>query len=404
MTAIEAVRKRPGMYFGEMEDGSICINLILEVINFFLQESHKSSCDSISIVIHENHEIQISAYGLSLPSDKVEGHWYMEKLMTELNVTKNLLAGVNALSSTASIQTTQAGYLCCQNYHEAVAEPLQKIKQSDEIFTCIRFLPNIEYIPQIFINRSLLSERLQDLCYFNRGISIECEDKSIRKMSFQGANGLSDYIEPLYAKKFGVDEKSAEIFNFTDCLKGIKVSVSCGFEPIYDKNISYVNGEKSIKGGTHVDGFIAGMAQAVKALSGCKLNASIWKRFILEGVLLAMNVNLDEPQFSGSTKDKLVSREVFVTTKKVVYKHMLAYLQDNRLLCQKLLKTYIGRFIQYRYQQKYRGDICTSADFVETLINNSFIDPSQFINIVQDYQELERCLVKCQKIQDQLKD
>jgi DNA gyrase/topoisomerase IV subunit B len=194
--------------------------------------------------------------------------------------------------------------------------------------------------------------------------------------------------------------KGIEIIKITGSHKGVEVEAEFGFVPSCGKQVSFVNDSKSIDGGSHVKGLIAGIAQTIKVLSGCKLNASIWKRFISEGVLAAINVKLYDPCFRGSSRDQLTNPEVFLATKELISKQLILFLQEHESKCNKLLKNYIEQYIQFQYRKLHDGYGCGSSDFVEKLLIKSFDQPDKFKNLVKEYQEVEMYLAECQKMQD----
>jgi len=405
LTAFESIQKRPGMYIGDIEGGSGLANMILEAVNFYLGDFYQNQCSKISIVIYENNDVEVSDNRRGLPSHLIDGKPFIEKMMTGLHVSKNqglysiALAIVNALSAKVLITTTRDGFIWTQNYKYGTPGSLKKMGKAHYSGTSIRFQPSKEHFPQMFFDQSFLTNRLQELSYFNENLEISFEDRSIRKAKFYSPKGLTDCVSALYMKKRGI-YKGIEVIKIAGRSKDVELEVAFGFVTSCGKQLSFVNGIKSIEGGTHVNGFIAGIAQAIKIVSGCKLNASIWKRFIQEGVLSAINIKLLEPRYAISTRDLLTNPEVFSITKKIISKQLVLFLKENDSKCNKLLNKYIEQYIQFQYRKINHECGCTSSKFVEKILSKMFDKPDKYKKLVEQYKEVEMYLAECKKMQD----
>lgn len=390
------------MYIGDLEDGSGQVNIILGIIGYFLNGSAENPNTNISIVIYENNEVEVYTEGHELPLKEINGKLTLEKLMTELQLQVNHLVIVNALSSKVIIHTTHEGNEWTQVYEHSGPQPITKIGKSNRPYTSIRFQIHQDYFhfSQLYFNHSLIKEGLQTLSYFNENLKISFEDRSIRKAAFHSSKGLTNCVEDQLMKNRHI-YKESDIIKINGSLKGVYVEVAFGFVSYCGSQISFVNGIKSIEGGTHVKGFIAGIAKAINVLSEYKLNSSNWKRFISDGVLAAINVKLLDPRYSGSTRDKLTNSEVLSITKGIVSKQLISLLKENDSKCNELLEKYVEQYIQFHYRKTNDDCVCTSSKFVEELLIEKFDKPDKYKNLVEKYRELEKCLEECRKMQDE---
>lgn len=398
LTGLDAIRSRPGMYIGDVEDGSGLANLVLEVVNFYLNELPNNQSSKISIVINENNEVEICATDIELPVHEVEGKSVIEKLMTELTTAKNQLIIINALSSKVLITTTNEENFWNQIYNNGVPKPLEKMGKANYSGTTVRFLPNKKYFSNVYFDHAKLTTKLKEFTYLYKDLLIDFEDRSIRKAQFHNPKGLVDCVFDLIPSRTKAKHelKTIEITGFE---KDFKLKAVLFFSDECAHQVSFVNNEKTIEGGTHQKGVVAGIAQAIKITSGCKLSAVIWKQIVEQGLYVAISVEIPIPCWAGSTRDRLCNKDVYTKTKSIVFKYLLRYFDGNHIFRKKLLKAHIEQYLYKDYSKNHEKHSYPTPEYAKSQIAKMFKQPENYQNIVDDFIEFERLSEECLKHQ-----
>ena len=356
LEGLEAVRKRPAMYIGDVGIKGLH-HLIWEVVDNSIDEALAGHCDTISVVINEDNSITVQDNGRGIPTDmhEKEKRSALEVVMTVLHAggkfdkdTYKVSGGlhgvgvscVNALSTMLRATVHRGGKVYEQEYSRGVPQySVREIGTTDITGTIIEFKPDTEIFTASVYNYETVASRLRELAYLNAGIKISLEDK--REQDEEGKNRSDNFFSEGGLKEFvayldSTREKLIPEPVFMDSEKGeIPVQVALNYNTSYTENVvSYVNNINTIEGGTHVAGFRRALTRTLKSYadkSGLldKVKVEISGDDFREGLTAVISVKVAEPQFEGQTKTKLGNSDVSGAVDVVVGEMLNNFLEEN---------------------------------------------------------------------------
>jgi DNA gyrase subunit B len=357
LEGLEAVRKRPAMYIGDIGIKGLH-HLVYEVVDNSIDEALAGHCDTVHVTINENNSITVVDNGRGIPVDihEKEGRSALEVVMTVLHaggkfdkdsykVSGGLhgvgVSCVNALSTHLHVEVSRDGKLYMQDYECGVpTSPVKEIGTSTSTGTAVTFLPDTSIFVESVYKYDVLASRLRELAFLNAGITLTLTDKrhkdeetdQYRSEVFHSNEGLKEFVEYIDEAR----EKLIEnVIHISTEKNGIPVEIAMTYNTSYNENIhSYVNNINTIEGGTHLAGFRRGLTRTLKKYAEDskmleKLKIEISGDDFREGLTAVISIKVQEPQFEGQTKTKLGNNEVMGSVDMAIGEALGNYLEEN---------------------------------------------------------------------------
>ena len=375
LKGLEAVRKRPGMYIGDTDDGTGLHHMVYEVVDNSIDEALAGYCQNIEVKINSDGSVTVKDDGRGIPVDmhKGEKKSAAEVIMTQLHaggkfdhdsykVSGGLhgvgVSVVNALSKTLKLNINREGKKYFVEFKDGKAKsPLKLVgKSKDKDGTEINFLPSNEIFPSIKFSFSILEKRLRELAFLNKGIKIVLTDLSLKKtksLEFKYDGGILEFVEFLDSKRESLKNKNGnELFKKPIYMEGSKnnldIQCSLKWNSGYAEDVyPFTNNIYQKDGGTHILGFRSALTRVINKyandqnlLKKSKVNLS--GDDVKEGLTCVLSIKIPDPKFSSQTKDKLVSSEVRNIIENFINEKLSIWFDQNPSIA----KTIIAKIIQ----------------------------------------------------------
>ncbi len=358
----EAVRKRPGMYIGDVDDISGLHHMVWEVVDNAIDEAQAGHCDEVKVTVNADNSVTVEDNGRGIPvgMHTETGRSAAEVIMTELHaggkfdsnsykVSGGLhgvgVSVVNFLSEWLRLEIHRDGEVWEQEYRRG--EPLADLKavgRTKRTGTIVRFKPDPEVFSVLVFHPDLLVRHLRELAFLNSGVSIHFfDEKDEREEQFLFEGGLTQFVRYLNRSKSPLHPEPVSLLDEND--EGESIEVAMQWHDGYSENVlAFTNTVFNRDGGTHLSGFRAALtrtvnayAQAQNLLKGMKENLS--GEDVREGLTAIISVRVCEPRFSSQTKDKLVSSDIKGWVESVINNRLATFFEENPAVA----RTIIGK-------------------------------------------------------------
>ena len=358
LEGLEAVRKRPAMYIGSTGTPGLH-HLVYEVVDNSVDESLSGYCDTIEVSIHTDNSVTVIDNGRGIPVDM---HAKEKKPAAEVVMTKLHAGGkfdkasykvsgglhgvgisvVNALSENLDLEIRRESHVYQQSYCRGIPKgPLTKTGKTKRTGTIVTFKPDPDIFEDLVYSFETLSQRLRELAFLNKGLSIAIiDERNDRRKDFLYKGGIIEFVQHLSKSKTPLHNKP--VF-FTGEREGIELEIALQYNTSYTENIfSFANSINTIEGGTHLSGFKAALTRTINAYAAAnKLFKDLKNNFtgddVREGLTAVISVRIPEPQFEGQTKTKLGNSEVKGMVETLVNEHLGSYLEENPSRAKKIV-------------------------------------------------------------------
>ncbi len=404
LKGLDAVRKRPGMYIGDTDDGTGLHHMVFEVLDNSIDEALGGHCKNISVFINPDNTITVEDDGRGIPIDMHKGEKMSaaEVIMTQLHaggkfdhdsykVSGGLhgvgVSVVNALSRKLELRIFRDGLEYFIEFENGKSlKPLKKIGKSSKKGTNITFLPSKEIFSTTKFSSAVLQKRMRELAFLNKGISLTLIDKTsskIKKYENKFDGGILEFVQFINQKKPILSNKNEKpIFKKPIYISSSKenVNVECSVEwnaGYSEEVLAFTNNIHQKDGGTHLLGFRSALTRVINKYSNeynKKNKLTLTGEDIKEGLTVVLSIKMPDPKFSSQTKDKLVSSEIRLIVESIINDKISMWFDQNPSTIRNILEKITQAAVARDVARKARDNIRRKGSFEITGLPGKLAD------------------------------
>ena len=394
LKGLDAVRKRPGMYIGDTDDGSGLHHMVFEVVDNSIDEALAGHCKNINVIINSDNTITVEDDGRGIPVDMHKGEKMSaaEVIMTQLHaggkfdhdsykVSGGLhgvgVSVVNALSEKLDLNIYRDGNEYEIKFKDGNSiKPLKKIGKTKKNGTKITFLPSKQIFSSIKFSSSILEKRIRELAFLNKGVSIKLVDNTSKKMKefpHKYDGGILEFVKFINNKKpILVNKNEKEVFKKPVYVTAAKnnVIVECSFEwnaGYSEEVLPFTNNIPQKDGGTHLLGFRTALTRVINKYTSDRNNKknkiSLSGEDIKEGLTAVLSIKMPDPKFSSQTKDKLVSSEIRNIVEHIISEKVSTWFDQNPAIAKVVLEKITQAAMARDVARKARDNVRRKGTF-----------------------------------------
>ena len=394
LKGLDAVRKRPGMYIGDTDDGSGLHHMVFEVVDNSIDEALAGHCKNINVTINSDNTITVEDDGRGIPVDMHKGEKMSaaEVIMTQLHaggkfdhdsykVSGGLhgvgVSVVNALSEKLDLNIYRDGNEYEIKFKDGNSiKPLKKIGKTKKNGTKITFLPSKQIFSSIKFSSSILEKRIRELAFLNKGVSIKLVDNTSKKMKefpHKYDGGILEFVKFINNKKpILVNKNEKEVFKKPVYVTAAKnnVIVECSFEwnaGYSEEVLPFTNNIPQKDGGTHLLGFRTALTRVINKYTSDRNNKknkiSLSGEDIKEGLTAVLSIKMPDPKFSSQTKDKLVSSEIRNIVEHIISEKVSTWFDQNPAIAKVVLEKITQAAMARDVARKARDNVRRKGTF-----------------------------------------
>tara|TARA_A100000164_G_scaffold374592_1_gene407893 strand:- start:593 stop:2662 length:2070 start_codon:yes stop_codon:yes gene_type:complete len=404
LKGLDAVRKRPGMYIGDTDDGTGLHHMVFEVLDNSIDEALGGYCKNISVYINSDNTITVEDDGRGIPIDMHKGEKMSaaEVIMTQLHaggkfdhdsykVSGGLhgvgVSVVNALSEKLELRIFRDGLEYFIEFENGKSlKPLKKIGKSSKKGTNIKFLPSKEIFSSTKFSSTVLQKRMRELAFLNKGIGLTLIDKTsskIKKYENKYEGGILEFVQFINQKKPILSNKNEKpVFKKPIYISSNKndVNVECSLEwnaGYSEEVLAFTNNIHQKDGGTHLLGFRSALTRVINKYSNehnKKNKLSLTGEDIKEGLTVVLSIKMPDPKFSSQTKDKLVSSEIRLIVESIINDKISMWFDQNPSTIRNVLEKITQAAVARDVARKARDNIRRKGSFEITGLPGKLAD------------------------------
>ncbi|OUS24004.1 hypothetical protein A9Q99_26000 [Gammaproteobacteria bacterium 45_16_T64] len=347
LKGLDPVKKRPGMYVGDTDDGTGLFVMLMEIVSNSIDQFLAGKASLVSITLFDNGDVEVVDDGEGIPIYEFHGKSVLEIIMTTLHAGATWdnhrphthvgtligigLAPVNALCDYVDVDSFKDGTQWRMRFENGYASDLIDKGTTEKTGTRILFHPSAKYFSSLVFDKQAISSRFEELSFLCRGLTLQLKSSQEDIEKFYSPNGIVGYLEKImsFENRAYRDKVPPPVLHFDTIEKNTKVELALCWSGGPGHQRSFANHLCTNDGGVHVDAVTLGLTKAVSIQTSATLDVEAWSKRLTKGLYLIVHVNVGDPQFSSPTKDRLINGEVFNAVIEVTFQQAKGYFKKN---------------------------------------------------------------------------